>query len=110
MKTDDVVLLYTTWPDQETAHSAVSTILDAGLIACANIFPPHQSVYKWNGVVQSEQEVCVLMKTTSDRLSDVRTALVDAHPYDVPAIVAIPIDSASSHSPFVDWVRAATIR
>jgi periplasmic divalent cation tolerance protein len=105
---DDVVLLYTTWPDAETADACGREAVELGLAACANRFAPITSSYRWKGVVEQAAETPMMLKTTTARAEALRSLIIARHPYDLPCIVALPVDSAASHPPFLDWIRGAS--
>jgi periplasmic divalent cation tolerance protein len=71
------------------------TLVQQRLVACVNVLPGITSVYWWQGAVQTDAEVLLVMKTTTDRLADLQTAVQTLHPYDVPEFVALPIDHVS---------------
>ena len=60
----EAVILYTTWPDADTARACAGAAVEAGLAACANILAPMTSVYRWEGVLEEAAEVPALFKTT----------------------------------------------
>jgi len=102
----DYRLLYTTWPDAETAEAAARAAVKDGLAACANILPGMVSVFRWDGAIQREAETVMLLKTTAQQAPALRDALIARHPYDTPAIVALDVDAAASARPFLDWIAA----
>jgi len=102
-------LLYTTWPDEESAAGAASVLLEDGLIACANIFPAHQSVYRWDGEVRREPEHAALFKTAPERVEQVQARLAALHPYDEPCILALDVAKAGSSPGFLAWAAGQTM-
>lgn len=103
---DDVTLLYTTWPDAETAAAAGRSAVEAGLAACANVLAAGVSIFMWQGEVQQAAETVMIVKTTRARVPALRDRLLELHPYDLPAMVALNVDLRASHKPFLDWVAA----
>ncbi len=101
-------LIYSTWPDPETAQQAVQTLVEEGLAACGNIGPAMTSIYEWQGKTQSETEIPVWLKTGASDLSVLRNRFLALHPFEVPAFMAIAIDEAQSHGPFIDWLQRET--
>jgi periplasmic divalent cation tolerance protein len=101
----DTRLVYTTWPNPESAASVAKDMVAKRHAACANVLPGAFSFYWWEGEVQGETEVVVIFKTAAARIKDLREAVLDAHPYDTPAFVALDIDEARSNKEFVDWIR-----
>ncbi len=101
-----VCLVYTTFPDIETARGAAGEMVKQKLAACANLFPAHESIYEWDGNVQNETEHAVIFKTTSEKVKDLEKAFIAAHPYDVPCFVVLPVEDG--HTPFLEWITAQT--
>lgn len=108
VRMDGAVLLYTTWPDDASARAAGRACVEAGLAACVNVLAPMTSIYRWQGAVEHASETPMLVKTTATRAPAVREFLLARHPYDTPAIVALPLSLALSHQPFLDWIAAET--
>jgi periplasmic divalent cation tolerance protein len=106
---DEAVLVYTTWPDAETAGAAAAAAVDARLAACANVLAPISSVYRWQGQVERAVETPVLFKTTAASAERLRAFIVARHPYELPSVVALPL-VAGSHPPYLAWIAAETGR
>ncbi len=87
-------LAWCPYPDHDAARAAATEMLDQGLIACANILPPVQSLFLWEGEVNQSTEVGVLFKTTAERLDRLISRLGDGHPYDTPAVIGWRCDAA----------------
>lgn len=90
----------------EAAESMARALVEASLAACVNIAPGLKSVYSWNGSLQSDEEVVMLIKTTGDRFPALRERLVAMHPYEVPEVVALPI--VDGHDAYLRWIESAT--
>lgn len=93
-----------TAPDAETAERLGRTVVEERLAACANLLPGVVSLFRWEGQMQREAEVLVILKTTRERLDALRARIVELHPYDVPEILALGVESG--HDPYLEWVRA----
>ena len=89
---DEVLLIMSTFPDAQTARRVARQIVEERLAACANVLPSIKSIYRWQGKVEESEESLVLIKTTVDRFAAMQTTLRRLHPYEVPEIVALPID------------------
>jgi periplasmic divalent cation tolerance protein len=100
-----VALLYTTWPDAETARAAAREAVDGGRAACVNVFAPHLAVYRWDGATEEAQEVAALFKCAAERAGDLRDWITARHPYELPAIVALEAGAASSPA-YLAWIAA----
>jgi periplasmic divalent cation tolerance protein len=88
-------LVWCPFPDAESAEKIAGSLLDEGLIACANILPGMVSHYVWNGERGTSAEAGVLFKTNAAALAEVTSRLSDLHPYDEPAILGWQCDAAS---------------
>jgi periplasmic divalent cation tolerance protein len=102
----DTILVYTTWPDAETADKAAAALVSARLAACANRLGEIVSTYEWQGQVEHGTEVAMLLKSTQARFDELAAAILAHHPYDMPAIVALPV--AAAHAPFAAWIAEQT--
>ena len=102
----DILVLLSTCPDAATAERMARELVAASLVACVNIVPGVRSIYLWNGAVQADEEVLMILKTTAGRLAAVRERLVALHPYDLPEIVALPV--VDGHHPYLQWVVDST--
>lgn len=91
---------------EQEAETIAEALVGERLVACANIFQPHRSVYCWDGAVQSGQEIAVIFKTTKDRFEAVEARIKALHSYDVPCIVSMPV--AQAHAPFLQWIETET--
>ena len=103
--TSKLIMTYVTVPEQ-IAEELAKTLVDKKLAACVNILPAVRSVYRWEGKTTTESEVLLLIKTTDRRFDALRNAIVTLHPYDIPEIVAIPVEYA--HPAYASWVRTET--
>jgi periplasmic divalent cation tolerance protein len=100
------LLVFTNVPDRAAAERIADLLVAERLAACVNILAPCRSVYRWKGAVQHDEEHPVLIKTTAERYPALEQALRSAHPYELPEIVAVPIERGLAE--FLDWVGAET--
>lgn len=98
------VIFCTAPPD--AAPGLVRTLLEERLIGCANIIPGVRSMYWWEGAIQDDTEVVLLIETPTERLDAAIARLGELHPYEVPKIVAL--DPAAVNAPYVAWLRGVT--
>jgi periplasmic divalent cation tolerance protein len=108
-QTDDaseVVLALSTAPDGEVATRIARALVDERLIACANLVPGLTSVYRWQGRVQADAEVLLLMKTRRALVPRLKERLPQLHPYDVPELVVA--DVTDGLEPYCRWVLGET--
>ena len=92
-------------PDEATARSLASGLVEEQLAACVSLLPRVLSVYRWQGRVQEDAEVLLLIKTTQERFPQVRDYLAATHPYELPEVIAVPV--AQGYEPYLDWVAAS---
>jgi periplasmic divalent cation tolerance protein len=81
--TDRFVLLYMTAPDAETAQRIAEALVEARLAACANIFPGMRSIYRWQGVIETAEEVAAIFKTAAALAEAACALIVRLHPSDL---------------------------
>lgn len=98
-------LIWCPFPDPESARSIAGQLLDARLIACANILGAVESHYVWVGARASSTETAVLFKTTAGLLDICVAQLGLLHPYDTPAIIGWRCDAA--HPATLAWLAAS---
>lgn len=91
-----------TCPDVVTAELLSGELVEARLAACVNIIPGIQSIFRWEGQVRSESETLLVIKTRTDRYSELETHLQKSHPYDVPEILMLPVGDGLAS--YLDWV------
>jgi periplasmic divalent cation tolerance protein len=102
----DVRIVLSTAGSREEAERVAHALVDDGLAACVNLVPGLTSIYRWQGVVESADEVLLLIKTTAARLEVVEAALRAAHSYDVPELLVLTTESASEA--YLAWLVQAT--
>lgn len=99
-------LIYVTAPSDEEARKIAGTVVAERLAACANIIPGVTSLYWWQGRVQEDSEVTVILKTRDDLVARLTERIKDLHSYECPCVVALPI--AEGNRAFIDWIVAET--
>jgi len=102
----NALLVLTNLPDRATAEKLAEALIHKRVAACVNILAPCRSVYRWKGAVQHDEEHPVLIKTTRERYAALEAAIREAHPYELPEIVAVPIERGLPA--YLDWVAAET--
>jgi periplasmic divalent cation tolerance protein len=103
----DKLLVLTTVGSEEEAKKVGHALVERRLAACVNIVPRIQSVYRWQGKVESADEWLLIIKTTKGREAPVRTAIQELHSYELPECIAIAIDGGSKE--YLDWVSASVV-
>jgi periplasmic divalent cation tolerance protein len=97
----NTLAVFTTVGSLDAARTLARTLVERNLAACVQI-SQIESVYRWEGALQQEPEVRLLCKTAAERYADVEAAIRALHPYELPAIWAVPIERVSA--PYEAWV------
>jgi periplasmic divalent cation tolerance protein len=102
----DKLVAFITVPSRDVGKKIADTLLDKKLAACVNMFPIN-SLYTWEGKVQNDDELLLIVKTTTAVFESKLIPEVQAvHPYDVPEIIALPIVMGSKD--YLDWIEEET--
>ncbi|GAA3737361.1 periplasmic divalent cation tolerance protein [Spinactinospora alkalitolerans] len=100
------VRVETTTDGRADAERLARSVTEARLVACAQVSGPITSFYRWEDEVRADEEWLVVMKTAGDRLGALTAHLVEEHSYDVPEIIAVPIEGGSPE--YLDWLVGET--
>lgn len=98
------VVLCTCSPEQ--APDLARSLVEDRLVACVNLLPGIRSLYRWEGEIQDDAEVLMILKTSPETLPRLLEELPRRHPYDVPEVLALEVDQG--FEPYVAWVREQT--
>jgi periplasmic divalent cation tolerance protein len=97
------LVILVTFPDAETARRIVTTLVEERLVACGNLVPGVESIYRWQGAVETASEVLVLLKTENSRYEALESRLKELHPYEVPECLALTV--AEGSLPYLRWLN-----
>jgi len=86
------LIVFCTCPDRETALRLAETLVERELAACVNVVPGLTSVYRWQGRRETAEESLLLIKTRTDAYPALEEAIRALHPYELPEIIAVPIE------------------
>ena len=100
------LIILCTCPDRTTAERIAETVVSERLAACVNIAPGLTSIYRWEGQIQREAELLLLIKTRQEIYSLLEARIRELHPYQVPEIIALPIQAGSAA--YLDWIADST--
>ena len=84
------LVVFSTFPDADTAARVARALVDEQLAACVNVVPTIRSIYRWEGEVCDEAEALAVVKTTAERYAALAARLAELHPYQVPEVIALP--------------------
>jgi periplasmic divalent cation tolerance protein len=98
------LLVLTNLPDRAAAEKLADALIQKRLAACVNILAPCLSVFRWKNDIQRDEEHPMLIKTTAERYPALEAAIRAGHPYELPEIIAVPIERGLPS--YLDWVAA----
>jgi periplasmic divalent cation tolerance protein len=104
-QTDALVVLVTA-PTAERAAELARALVTERLAACGNVVPGLRSIYRWEGKVQEDDEVLLVLKTTRARFDALRDRVLALHPYEVPEVIALAVEAGSAR--YLAWIAAET--
>lgn len=99
-------VIYCTVPNEFNANLIATTLVDENLAACVNIMPSVTSVYKWEGIVQNDNEFLLIIKTQEDKFEALEAKIKELHEYTVPEIIVLPIIKGSEE--YQNWIVKQT--
>ncbi len=100
---EEILVVFTTWPDLETARAAGQKLVEEKFAACANIVPGMESIYRWQGKVETSPEILVLFKTTRSGYPILEKRISELHGYEVPEIIAVRVSDGLPD--YLRWVE-----
>ncbi len=96
------LVVLTTLSTEDEARQLVRALVDARLVACGTLLAGARSIYRWQGEVTEEPEVVVLLKTDATRWEALAAAIRERHPYDVPELLALPVERGLDE--YLSWL------
>ena len=102
------LLVLTNCPDEDCANAIALALVESRLAACVKILPRVQSVYRWEGAVESASEIPLFIKSTAQAYPALEAKIRELHPYAVPEIVALPIREGLPA--YLNWLAAETVQ
>ncbi len=101
----DFQIVLTTCADREQAERIAHRLVEQRLAACVNILPGVQSIYQWQGAVESAAEVLLMIKTRVAHTSEVQATIASLHSYEVPEFLVLPVSGGSES--YLAWMDGA---
>ncbi|KAJ8406722.1 hypothetical protein AAFF_G00296380 [Aldrovandia affinis] len=93
---------FVTCPNEQVAKDLARGIVEKKLAACVNIIPKITSVYEWQGKIEEDNEVLLMIKTRSSKVSALAEYVRSNHPYEVAEVISLPIDQGNP--PYLKWL------
>lgn len=103
---EQILLVLCTAPNDGTAERLADLLVSERLAACVNITQPIKSVFRWDNKIDHEQESLLVIKSTATRYPELEQKLKKEHPYELPEIIALPIQQGLSD--YLQWVEENT--
>lgn len=100
----EVRIVLCSFPDTDAARRVGTRLIEQQLAACVNLIPGVESAYRWQGQIESAQEVLALIKTDAATYPKLQNSLEALHPYECPEILSITPDAVSE--PYAAWLNA----
>lgn len=99
---EDALVVLSTFSTPEKAREIARILVEERLIACANLLPGAESIYRWKEAVEETRETVVLFKLVEDRYYAFEARLRELHPYEVPEIISLRVQAG--HFPYLQWL------
>jgi periplasmic divalent cation tolerance protein len=98
------LLVLCSFPDEKSARQIGLLLMEKQLAACVS-FSTAESIYRWQGKIESAAETTAQIKTSAGHFSALSACIAEHHPYEVPEIIGLPITEIS---PFYrEWLLAS---
>jgi periplasmic divalent cation tolerance protein len=101
-QSSSILVVLCTCSGPEEARRISRHLVEGRLAACVNILGPIESIYRWNDAVEAANEVLLVVKTSSDRFPALKSTILELHSYDVPEVIALPVQEGSE--PYLAWL------
>jgi periplasmic divalent cation tolerance protein len=101
----DFQIVLSTCADREEAERIAHRLVEQQLAACVNILPGVQSIYRWQGNVESAAEVLMVIKTSAGLVPEVQSTIANLHSYEVPELLVLPV--AGGSEAYLGWLKAS---
>ena len=103
---NSTLVLLCTCPEESVARTLAGGLVEERLAACVNVLPSVRSIYRWQGALQEDSEALMVIKTGATRYREAEDWLRRNHPYDVPEIIALPVEQGLPA--YLEWVVRET--
>jgi len=101
-----VVVIYSTIDEIQKARRIAQTLLEEQLVACVNIIPNVESMYRWKGVIECEDEYIMIAKTIDSNVKKTIQRIKTLHPYELPDIIVLPVIGGLKE--YLDYINLET--
>ena len=102
----ELCAVLTTAPDEGVAEMLARTLVEERLAACVNVIPGVRSIYRWEGALQDDSELVLVIKSHRNRTQALAARIKDLHPYELPEVLVLPVSGGSAA--YLDWIATET--
>ncbi|HXL80021.1 MAG TPA: divalent-cation tolerance protein CutA [Pyrinomonadaceae bacterium] len=102
---DQPIAVFITTPNKEEAARLADKLVERRLAACVQILPAMESVYRWQGKIERQDEILLIAKTVNSKFAELEREVRALHSYETPEIVAVPLTTLSE--PYLQWLNAS---
>ncbi|XP_062543529.1 divalent-cation tolerance protein CutA-like isoform X1 [Armigeres subalbatus] len=100
-------IAYVTTPNANSAKELARKLVERKLAACVNIIPGLTSIYEWEGKINEDQEILLMIKTRTTRIDELSKFVRENHPYSVAEVISVPIENGNP--PYLDWLSKTVV-
>lgn len=100
------IVIFITAPSEEEAARIARALVESRLAACVNIINKIRSIYSWQGEIEDDAEVLMIVKTQRKLFDALSAKVRELHSYDVPEIISLPITNGSED--YLNWIKQST--
>ena len=101
-----ISVIYTTIDNEKDARKIANFLVDEQLVACVNIIPNIESIYRWKGKIEEEKEFILIAKTVDDNVNKTIKRIKELHNYDLPDIISFQINNGNQE--YLDYIKRET--
>lgn len=98
----EACVIFCTVPSEDVGVTIANALLEEQLVACVNIIPQVRSIYRWQGKIEDERELLLIMKSQRSRYSELEQRVRALHPYEVCELLALDVSDGSA--PYLAWL------
>jgi len=102
----EALVVFITAPNEEEAAKIAKVLVEERLVGCVNIIKDIRSIYSWQGKIEDERELLMILKTRHELFSSLKARVKELHSYTVPEIIALPVVDGSEE--YLAWLREIT--
>jgi len=100
------IIVYCTVPSPESAEQIAVKLIQHKIAACCNIIPGLTSIYSWEGKIEKDSELLLMIKSTEENYKKIENEIINLHPYEVPEIISLEVNEGSRE--YLNWIHQNT--